>query len=71
MKKYITILILLFLTLLIGCASIGNNGTTNEADIEKITMPDSSNVYLIQWKGHIFIYDKNNYPPITEIEYIK
>ena len=71
MKKYITILILLFLTLLIGCASIGYNNTTNEADIEKITMPDSSNVYLIQWKGHIFIYDKNNYPPITEIDYIK
>jgi hypothetical protein len=69
MKKYITIIALLLLAA--GCASIGYNGLTNEADIEKITMPDSSNVYLIQWKGHIFLYDKNSYPTITEIEYIK
>jgi PBP1b-binding outer membrane lipoprotein LpoB len=69
MKKYITIIALLLL--IAGCASIGYNGLSNEADIEKITMPDSSNVYLIQWKGHIFIYDKNSYPTITEIEYIK
>jgi hypothetical protein len=69
MRKYITIIALLLL--IAGCASIGYNGLTNEADIEKITMPDSSNVYLIQWKGHIFIYDKNSYPTITEIEYIK
>ena len=69
MRKYITIIALLLLTA--GCASIGYNGLTNEADIEKITMPDSSNVYLIQWKGHIFLYDKNSYPTITEIEYIK
>ena len=69
MKKYITIIALLLL--IAGCASIGYNGLTNEADIEKITMPDSSNVYLIQWKGHFFLYDKNNYPTITEIEYIK
>jgi len=69
MRKYITIIALLLL--IAGCASIGYNGLTNEADIEKITMPDSSNVYLIQWKGHIFLYDKNSYPTITEIEYIK
>ena len=69
MRKYITIIALLLL--IAGCASIGYNAMTNEADIEKITMPDSSNVYLIQWKGHVFLYDKNNYPTITEIEYIK
>ena len=69
MRKFIYITALLLI--IAGCASIGYNGTTNEANIEKITMPDSSNVYLIEWKGHIFIYDKNNYPTITEIEYIK
>ena len=69
MRKYITIIALLLIVA--GCASIGYNTMTNEADIEKITMPDSSNVYLIYWKGHIFLYDKDNYPTITEIEYIK
>lgn len=69
MRKYITIIALLLIVA--GCASIGYNGLSNEANIEKITMPDSSNVYIIEWKGHIFIYDKNNYPPITEIDYIK
>lgn len=69
MRKYITIIALLLIVA--GCASIGYNGLSNEANIEKITMPDSSNVYIIEWKGHIFIYDKNNYPPITEIEYVK
>ena len=69
MRKFIYIIALLLITA--GCASIGYNGLSNEANIEKITMPDSSNVYIIEWKGHIFIYDKNNYPPITEIDYIK
>ena len=69
MRKYITIIALLLIVA--GCASIGYNGLSNEANIEKITMPDSSNVYIIEWKGHIFIYDKNNYPPIKEIDYIK
>jgi len=69
MRKFIYITALLLT--IAGCASIGYNGLSNEANIEKITMPDSSNVYLIEWKGHIFIYDKNNYPPIKEIDYIK
>ena len=69
MRKFIYIIALLLT--IAGCASIGYNGLSNEANIEKITMPDSSDVYLIYWKGHIFLYDKNNYPTITEIECIK
>lgn len=70
MKKYIIIIITLLL-IIAGCASIGYNNMTNEAQVEQFTMLDSSNVYIIYWKGHIFLYDKNNYPTITEIEYIK
>ena len=70
MKKYIIIIITLLL-IIAGCASIGYNNMTNEAQVEQFTMPDSSNVYIIYWKGHVFLYDKNNYPTITEIEYVK
>lgn len=54
----------------IGCSPIRQvEGMTNEAYIERFTMPtDSSNVYLIQWKGHVFLYDRNQIPNVIEIE---
>jgi len=71
MRKIIILSLLVLLT--IGCSSIGQvEGMTNEAYIERIIMPtDSSNVYLIQWKGHLFLYDRNQIPNVIEIEYIK
>ena len=70
MKKIIAIIISL---ITIGCSSIGyTEGITNEAYIERIIMPtDSSNVYLIQWKGHLFLYDRNQAPNVIEIDYLK
>jgi hypothetical protein len=70
MKKNIAIIISL---ITIGCSSIGyTEGITNEAYIEKIIMPtDSSNVYLIQWKEHLFLYDRSQTPNVIEIDYIK
>ena len=68
------IIILSLLTLIaIGCSSIGQvEGMSNEVYIERFTMPtDSSNVYLIQWKGHVFLYDRNQMPNVIEIDYIR
>lgn len=69
MRKIIILSLLTLIT--IGCSSIGQvEGTTNEVYIERITMPtDSSNVYLIQWKGHLFLYDRNQMPNVIEIDY--
>ena len=71
MRKIIILSLLALLT--IGCSSIGQvEGMTNEVYIERIIMPtDSSNVYLIQWKGHVFLYDRNHMPNVIEIDYIK
>lgn len=67
---------LLFSALLLvtftGCASIAQTDNyTNEAQIERITLYDSTNIYIIQWKGRVFLYDLNHYPPITEIDVLK
>lgn len=50
------------------CQSIQQvEGTSNNAEISKVMMPDSSTVYVISWKGHTYIYDRNRYPNMTEI----
>jgi hypothetical protein len=59
MRKLIVFLVFA----LLGCASIGQvEGISNEAQIEQI-----DSIYIIYWKGHTFIYDKDQYPPIIEI----
>ena len=46
-------------------ASIGQvEGTSNVAEINKVILPYSSNIYIISWKGHTYIY---NPPFVTEI----
>lgn len=62
MKK---LFLLVLFGLLSGCASIGQvEGTSNVAEINKVILPDSSNIYIISWKGHTYIY---NPPFVTEI----
>jgi len=59
MRKLIVFLVFA----LLGCASIGQvDEVSNEAQIEQI-----DSIYIIYWKGHTFIYDKDQYPPIIEI----
>ena len=67
MKKIVFyILMMLFIS---ACASVQQTPEmTNEAEIQKVMLYDSTSIYLIHWKGHTFIYDKNTYPPIREIE---
>jgi hypothetical protein len=63
MRKLIVFLVFA----LVSCASIGQvDGVSNEVQIEQV---DSTNIYIIYWKGHTFIYDRNHYPPIVEINY--
>lgn len=63
MRKLIVFLVFA----LVGCASIGQvEGVSNEVQIEQV---DSTNIYIIYWKGHTFIYDREYYPPIVEINY--
>lgn len=61
MRKLIVFLVFA----LVSCASIGQvDGVSNEVQIEQI-----DSIYIIYWKGHTFIYDRDYYPPIVEINY--
>lgn len=63
MRKLIVFLVFA----LVSCASIGQvDGVSNEVQIEQV---DSTNIYIIYWKGHTFIYDRDYYPSIIEINY--
>jgi hypothetical protein len=38
---------------------------TNEVKVERI---DSLDIYLLYWKGHLFLYNKSQSPCIIEID---
>jgi len=64
------LLLILILPLISCCSSINQEDwMTNEAQIERVTLlPDSTNIYFIRWKGHIFLYDKSQSPCIVEVD---
>ena len=54
-----------------GCASIGNQeGYSNQAEIQKVLLPDSTSAYIIDWKGHTYIYIPSSTPNVIEIRLI-
>ena len=64
------LIIFVILSVCFCCSSIGQKGwMTNEAQIERVTLlPDSTNIYFIRWKGHLFLYDKSQGPFIIEVD---
>ena len=68
MKKILMISVIL--AVCFCCSSISQEEwMTNEAQIERVTLlPDSTNIYFIRWKGHLFLYDKSQSPCIVEID---
>lgn len=64
MKRLLLILVLL--PLISCCSSINQEGwMTNEVKVERI---DSLDIYLLYWKGHLFLYNKSQSPCIIEID---
>ena len=70
MKKFL--LALTAAVILAGCSSLAQvEGTSNNAEIERLMLPDSSNIYFINWKGHVYIYSPGRRPNLIEVNSIK
>lgn len=68
MKKLLLAVISVVIT---GCASIGfQEGYSNQAEIRKVLLPDSTSAYIIDWKGHTYIYTPGSTPNVTEIRLV-
>ena len=69
MKKFF--LSLAFAMFFISCSTLAQfEQTTNDAEIERLVLPDSTSIYFINWRGHIYIYNSEQHH-ITEIFPIK
>ena len=69
MKKFFFFLVIA--SILTGCSSIAQlDEQSNNAEIERLQLTDSSSIYFINWKGHIYIYSPDQHR-ITEVYPIK
>ena len=69
MKKFF--LSLAFAMFFISCSTLAQfEQTTNDAEIERLVLPDSTSIYFINWRGHIYIYSPSQHN-IREIYPIK
>ena len=64
------ILIIFLMFSISGCSTLIQTDPTqsNQAEIESITLPDSSKAYFINWKGKTFMYIPNQTPNFYEIK---
>jgi hypothetical protein len=70
MKKLL--LALVFTAILTGCSTLAqfDEQYSNNAEIERMLLPDLTSIYFINWNGHIYIYNPWN-RNITEVYSLK
>ena len=56
----------------VSCSTLAQyDENTNNAEIERLMLPDSTNIYFINWQGHVYIYSPGRRPSLLEVNPIK
>ena len=69
MKKLLLAIVAAAIT---GCSTLSQfEETSNNAELERLMLPDSTNIYFINWQGHVYIYSPGRRPNLIEVNPIK